>query len=222
MTHIYVSQIEVIKNLINASEQQTKLLKAELQRLEDSIPKLTIHLGQNKTYTFKSEHIHCYSGNIIDLRTIYHSKIREELLYILFNGNCVSDTYEYIYGNGKLSLISACEILKVLKIIYQNAIEVNEKERIKAVYNIVLAKNMYVVNFMNSRDAMTEVIIKEFTRFYKDIYDRFKDTPNIDADLNILLYLVNNKLSYTEVYDKIIINTKKWLLEYYTCMYTIE
>lgn len=217
-----INQIEAIKSLISTSEQQTKLLKAELQRLEDSIPKLTIHLGQNKTYVFKSEHVNCYSGNIIDLKTIYHNKIREELLYVLFNGNSVSDTYKYIYGNGKLSLISVYEMLKVLKIIYQNAIEVNEKERIKAVYNIVLAKNMYVVNFMNSRDAMTEVIIKEFTRFYKDIYDRFKDTPNIGADLSTLLYLVNNKLSYTEVYDKIIIDTKKWMLEYYTCMYTIE
>lgn len=222
MTNNQIEAINAIKNIIETNEQQTKLLKTELRKLEDSIPKLTIHLGIEDTYVFKTKHINCYPENIINMMLVYHSKNTKELLHILFDNDNTSDTYEYIYNDVECPIFITCEILGLLRKIYHIANEVNEKERIKKVYNIFLAKNMHIINFVNNRNNLTEDIIIKFMDFCEYISWHTANSSIVHEGSHVLLYLVKNKLAYAEVYDKVMIEVKEWISGYYAYMYTIE
>lgn len=214
------NQIEAIKSLINTSEQQTKLLKAELKRLEELTPKLTVRFSARNTYVFKTDYVKCYPGGTIDLSTLNHTQNREELLNILFGSNTNNNVYKAIYDNLGFSIAGGYQALRLLRDIYHIANNAAEKERIKVVYDKVLAKNMYVVNFKDCGNNLTENIIAELKRFYDIIKHNVSGDPI--EDINALSYLVKNKLAYIEVYDNVLVHVNKWLSADYACMYSIE
>lgn len=218
-----INQIEAIKNLINASEQQTKLLKNELERIENNLPKLTVYLGKNNIYAFKTAYSGCYPNNVINLQFLNHNEIRKDLLDVLFGNNTKKDVYKAIYESMAFTTLTGYNTLRLLREIYYVTTNADEKERIKTVYDKVLAKNMYFVDFKDRGNDLTENIVAGIKRFHENVIEGNNlDNKCIKDDLTALTYLIKNKMTYTEVYNKILSHVNRWISNDYACMYSIQ
>lgn len=219
-------QIEALKNIIKRHAEQGKLLVAELERLEKSLPKLTIFL-RDETFTVATNYVNSYSNKGISLTDLGVPDHRKNLLEVLFSETDASkktEIYDMVYGNKGMTIKIATETLRMLWELYHAATVVDEKKRMETLYNKILAKNKFVYNFMNYKhgepDGLTRKIVNDFIAFY-DTAVCTNNKPYLKDDLNVLLYLVDRNLPYIELYNNIIVKVKQWLTKGYSSVYTI-
>lgn len=215
-----IDQINILKDLISTAKKQVSLMEDEVKRLEESLPKLIVTFSDGIEYKF-SNYTSCYKDNTLSLHKIYSCACRRELLYILFDNETGSDTYNYIYGDGIMTMKQGYELMRLLKGIYSAALNTTEKERIKMVYDKVLAKNMYIADFINCDGNPTKEIVKKLQLFI-DVIDKCVIVRScLSSDLTALHYLLISKLPHKDVYDIILEKLKKWMGDQYTCLYSI-
>lgn len=219
-----MNQLNLLNDLISSTKQQLTLLEAEVSRLENTLSMLTVVFSNGIEHKFRTDYSKYYANNAITLSKIYSSKCRLELLDILFakTTETTSVTYNYIYGNEIMPMKHGYELMRMIASIYSAAIDNEEKERIKCIYNKILAKNMYIANFMNCGGNLTEEMVKDLIVFIEILDKCVLVRSCLSVDFNALNYLMKNKLPYDKVYDIILEKIKKWTIESgYTCLYTI-
>lgn len=222
-----VEQIKANKILLDRHAEQGNLLIAELKRLKNSLPILTISL-RNNTLKYTTQYADSYSGQKISLTDLGLPEHRKELLEVLFLENDESkktEIYDMVYENKAMTIKIATETLRILWELHHAAIDLAEKKRMELLYVKILAGNKFVFNFMNYKhgepDGLTKKIVDDFIAFCEiDVCTNEK--PSLIGDLKVLSYLVDNKLPYIELYNNIITKAKQWLSGGYKSVYTID
>lgn len=214
-----MEQIKIIQELIANNKRQTEILEKQLKKLRDGLPSLTIYID-NEKLIYKTSYADKYNNKQIDLPKSYLHTTRKEIFDVVFSQDTTCNSYNVIYGNQCYDYKDAYYALSTLRKIYDSAIIYDERYRIKTIYNIVLAKHMFVANFINS-EALTKQIIDDFVGFYKLDCICLDGKPDINTQLSILSYLVDNNLPHKELHIKLIELVKTWLCNKFACMYIL-
>lgn len=210
---------DAIDALIENCRKELAMLLA-LQ--ENLVPKMTVILD-SKVISYNTKYAKHYDSSVI-ISGIKANTIRLDILDILYNNTnngTNNSAYRYIYGTGKFTGNElAYNALRLLRELYKLAKDDIEKARINMIYDLVVQKNDNVQDFIYD-EHLTIKAIDKLKKFYSH-YNAANSRPDLNDDLIIVRYLVENGGDYTSIRNKMTDAIKNWLSGEDRCMYSIS